>query len=306
MTRLDQARPILFDVATACHIGKRAQQEDAIYCDFVQGKQLGFVVLADGMGGHAAGEVASNTVTEHFMSALSKLNRQIKMPKDISKTLSKIAQSANDCLARKISNTPETSGMGTTLLAVTFHDDQMRWLSVGDSPLFLLRNGALHQLNEDHSLAPQIDLLVASGLMDPEEGRNHPDRNVLTSVLMGGDVAKTDCPNAPFALWAGDIIVAASDGLQTLDHCQLEFLLLRNRAEPSAVIVSRLLQAINAIDSPDQDNTTFSVIRVNQTGHAVPKFNTPRLNVKEATPKVISFLRNHFPSMVRIRGAENR
>lgn len=297
----DVARAMSLDVATACDVGQRSSQEDAIICDFAEGASMGFVVLADGMGGHAAGEVASGIVAEQTFCALRAIKRSGRIPQDLGILLRQIVMWSNGVLADRISKTPEINGMGTTVLAATVRNATLHWISVGDSPLYLFRDGVLRQLNQDHSLAPQIDLLVASGLMDAEEGRNHPDRNMLMSVMSGREIFKIDCPAAPIALYPGDIVIAASDGLQTLDHAQLEFLLLRNHKEPSSIIVSRLLAAVAAVGDPEQDNTTFSVIRMADTPPIATQVAPPVMNVKEATPKVVSFLRNHFPTMIRHR-----
>ena len=126
-------------------------------------------------------------------------------------------------------NHPETEGMGATLVVPALIENRLWWISVGDSPLFLYRGGKLSQLNEDHSMAPQIDFMVKSGLMDAETGANHPDRNCLISVLMGARIPKIDCPTKPFEMKAGDIVVCASDGLQFLTNAQIEKVLGKYR-----------------------------------------------------------------------------
>lgn len=151
--------------------------------------------------------------------------------------------------------------MGTTFAATLITGSKLHWISVGDSPLYLFRNNKLRQINADHSLAPQIDLLVANGMMSPEDGYSHPNRNVLTSVLIGDDIPKIDCPEDPLILNAGDVLVLASDGLQTLRNDQIETILRRSKNRNTIEITDRLLNGVCAAQNPDQDNISIVVIR---------------------------------------------
>jgi len=121
----------------------------------------------------------------------------------------------------------------------------------------------MKQLNEDHSMAPQIDFMVQQGLLEEEAGKNHPDRNCLTSVILGDRVAKSDCPKTPFELAVGDIVVVSSDGLQYLEDPKIRKILHRHRRKKAAEIAGYLLEAIEVLADPDQDNCTFSVIKLN-------------------------------------------
>jgi serine/threonine protein phosphatase PrpC len=112
-------------------------------------------------------------------------------------------------------------------------------------------------------MAPQIDAMVKSGLIDPETGRNHPDRNCLTSVILGDRVARSDCPRTPFTLEVGDIVIVTSDGLQYLEEPRIEKILTKYRRRKSAEIAEHLLAAINELADPDQDNVSFAVIKLN-------------------------------------------
>ncbi|MGB7261161.1 MAG: protein phosphatase 2C domain-containing protein, partial [Albidovulum sp.] len=197
-----------FDVASAICQGGRDYQEDAIITDFPAGADAGVVVLADGMGGHAAGDVASKiVVTEVFSDLKFESANFSEFESNIPNYLTSATSNANECVREHVMENPRTNGMGATLVAAVMVENRMYWMSIGDSPLYHLRNGKLRQLNEDHSMAPQIDYMVKSGLLDEESARNHPDRNCLTSVILGGRVAKSDCPVEPFKLAVGDIVV---------------------------------------------------------------------------------------------------
>ena len=156
---------------------------------------------------------------------------------------------------------PGSLGMGATVVALVFDSRRLWWISVGNSPLYLYRDGVLRQLNEDHSLAPQIDYLVANGMMDPETGRNHPDRHCLTSVLIGREIDRIDCVEAPFPLQAGDVVIVASDGLQALSETEIAEHLAGLIDAPAERIATTLMDAVEACGDPDLDNVSLSVIR---------------------------------------------
>lgn len=250
------------DAASALSKGQRSHQEDAVIADFARGSDVGLVVLADGMGGHAAGDVASKiVVTEVYSALMFQRGNGVALEAHVSELLRAAAMEANTCLKEHAHAYPDTRGMGATLVACVILNRNLYWISIGDSPLLLFRDGKLRQLNEDHSMAPQIDFMVKTGLLGADEAKNHPDRNTLTSVLFGGDVAMIDCPDAPFALRSGDILIVASDGLQFLADSQIEDCLRRTQHRQSGDIVDVLLHEVDALEDPDLDNVSFSVVR---------------------------------------------
>ena len=259
-----RSREPRYDVASGISQGARDYQEDAITSDFPVGAEAGFVVLADGMGGHAAGDIASKIVlTEVFSELKFHFADVSSFEARAPEILRSVANLANETLREHTRSHPETDGMGATLVVPALVENRLWWISVGDSPLFLYRNGKLSQLNEDHSMAPQIDFMVRSGLMDPQVAANHPDRNCLISVLMGTRIPKIDCPVKPFELKQGDIVVCASDGLQFLTNAQIEKVLGKYRKTRSTEIAERLLDELHRLNDPDQDNISFTVIKVN-------------------------------------------
>jgi serine/threonine protein phosphatase PrpC len=259
-----RSREPRYDVASGISQGARDYQEDAITADFPVGAEAGFVVLADGMGGHAAGDVASKIVlTEVFSELKFHFADVAAFEARAPEILRSVADLANETLRQHTRSHPETDGMGATLVVPALVENRLWWISIGDSPLFLFRGGKLIQLNEDHSMAPQIDFMVKSGLMDPQVAANHPDRNCLISVLMGTRIPKIDCPPRPFELKQGDIVVCSSDGLQFLTNAQIEKVLNRYRKSRSTEIAERLLDELIKLDDPDQDNISFTVIKVN-------------------------------------------
>lgn len=254
---------IRFDVSSVLNRGCRDYQEDAIATDFPQGADFGYAVLSDGMGGHAAGDVASKiVVTEVFSELKFQSSDGDRFAQNVSDILKGAAVSANACMAAHTSSNPDTAGMGATLVAPVVVRDQLFWISIGDSPLYLFRGGDLRQLNEDHSLGPHIDYMVRSGMMSEDVGRNHPDRNALTSVLIGEGIERIDCPEKPFRLCDGDVLVVASDGLQFLSNRDIRRVLAENADSDSTAIADRLLTELRELDDPEQDNVCFSVIKI--------------------------------------------
>lgn len=260
---------LVYDSAMIIDRGRRERQEDALASDFPSGQPFGFVVLADGMGGHEAGDVASKIVVTEVFSALKLQSGDPKrFEAHLCEVLESAAFNANDCIGLYASEHPDAHGMGATLLASVLVEDRLYWVSVGDSPLYLFRNGTLMRLNEEHALASQIEYLVSSGLMSRADALQHPDQTCLTSVLIGGKIAQIDCPTTPFSLIEGDIVLAASDGLQFISEDQIQSLLRFQQKKSAEEISAKLAQEIKNLDDPCQDNLSLCVIKVQSEGAA--------------------------------------
>ncbi len=253
---------VKYDASSALICGARDYQEDAVIVDFPVGAPSGVIVLADGMGGHAAGDIASKIVMTEVFCELKFQSSDQMMASGVRNTLLAAADGANQCIAAHIAENPEAEGMGATLIGAVVHGDRLDWVSVGDSPLYLFRDNVLTQLNEDHSMAPQIDQMIATGQIDEETGKNHPDRNALLSVLSGDEIARIDCPKDGIALQNGDILIAASDGLQFLEHDVIEEIVRALKTKPASEIARALLDELGRLDDPDQDNTSMAIIKV--------------------------------------------
>lgn len=261
-----------FDVASAQCLGARESQQDAIATHFVDGSDLGIVVLADGMGGHAAGEVASKiAVTEVFSELCLKGDTLAQRPAEIPEMLHQAALGANICLRQHAEAHAETEDMGCTLVVVLCLQDQLYWLSVGDSVLCLLRDGAYRRLNADHSMAPQLALMCRNGELTEEETRRHPLRNALTSALTGAPIPRVDCPTTPMPLASGDVLLVASDGVESLTDDRICAVLDRANDGNAHGAARSLLRAVQALDDPEQDNTTLSVIKVSTAEPAIAR-----------------------------------
>ena len=248
------------DAATAAAKGNRDYQHDTVISGFAMGQSSGFVIIAGGRGENDSGGIASAITAAEFFCQIrmndSALDVGLAKPGTI---LRAAAAAANRRLADERERSDDLTGMASTVVAPIIRHNRLSWLSVGNAPMFLCRNGSLRQLNKDHSMATQIDLMVKGGSMLPEVGRDHPDRNVLTSLLNGGEIAAIDCPQAPLALWPGDIIILGTDGLKRLDSSAILAILSEAPDAGSDVIARALLDALN---NDDQGNVALAVIRL--------------------------------------------
>lgn len=246
--------------------GARPYQEDsqgfASLRDDAEGNvEILLTVLADGMGGENAGDFASKSVVQNFVDSCYDFECQ-QGEETVPEMLHSAMLAANDGLAIEIEKDPALEGMGCTLLATVVVDDLLYWLSVGDSPLYLYRDGELAQINEDHSMMPVLQQLVEEGKIHPNELKDHPDRNILREAITGDEIELVDSPPAGFSLKPGDIIIVASDGIQTLSEEVILAKLKRHSALTADAITRKLLTAVKRARRPRQDNTSINVIRI--------------------------------------------
>jgi len=161
-------------------------------------------VVADGMGGHQGGEVASDIAAGHF--------RLLEAVPSVEELASGVA-AANEMIRARASVDPNLTGMGTTLVALALTADvdgqiQLAAANVGDSRMYRMVDGALEQVSQDHSLVGE---LVRAGQLTPEEAREHPQRNVVTRALGVDDTVNVDSWVFPGQL--GERYLLCSDGL---------------------------------------------------------------------------------------------
>lgn len=252
---------VRWDWATGLSQGDRPAQEDAVLCDVPPYGGPGLMLLADGLGGHAAGAVASHLAVATAHGALAKARAGGTLEQDIPGHLRAAAKAANQAILRHAQAHPETQGMGTTLILVVVLPSRIFWLSIGDSPLYLLRGAAPVQLNETHSLAAQLDLLVRAGELPALAAANHPDRHCLTSALGGSQILQIDCPDHGFPLAEGDVLLAASDGILTLSPEAVQTEALGTGPRPAQEMVQSLLDAVARANRPNQDNLGLALVQ---------------------------------------------
>lgn len=162
-------------------------------------------VVADGMGGHQAGDYASKYTVEV-------LQRELKESKeiDVEKALVSAIKTANREIIKEASCDPHLKGMGTTVVAATIVNHMMYFANVGDSRLYLINQG-ITQLTKDHSL---VEEMVRLGGIKPEEAKHHPDKNIITRAIGAKENVEVDFYE--HRLKRGDIVLMCTDGLSNM------------------------------------------------------------------------------------------
>jgi serine/threonine protein phosphatase PrpC len=203
--------------------------------------------VADGMGGHQGGEVASDM-------ALRTLEDAFVEP--TTEGLLEAARTANDAVYERAAGDSELRGMGTTLVAIApvEDSDSLAWVNVGDSRLYLLRDGDLTQISEDHSLVQEA---VRAGELSPEEAQTHPQRNIVTRAL--GIDANVVIDGDEVNAFAGDRYLLCSDGLYDFVDDALIASTLRRLDDPTEA-ARELVRVAN--EGGGRDNITVVVVDV--------------------------------------------
>lgn len=240
-------------------IGSRESQQDSVgNLNLSHHRQL--FVLADGMGGHQGGEIASQTIVQTFLAYFSHPIED----EPASEALHTALVRSNSALQQIITQQPELTGMGSTLLAVLINDltGQFDYISVGDSPLYHhSATGSLKRINANHSFANDLANMVNAGVISAEEAHTHPQRHAITSAVTGSQIAKIDQNSG--SLQHGERLLLASDGVHTLPDTQIGELMVN---APVSTSTAALLHAVQAQQLPYQDNT--SVILLEYADHA--------------------------------------
>lgn len=241
-------------VAQLQHTGAREGQEDYLATLFERESDSSgdlLMLVADGMGGHAGGARASCLVIEKFRAAF--LSQSPKQPPK--ERLHLAMQAANMALQHETQANPALKGMGTTLVAAWKHENGLLWLSVGDSPMYLYREGQLRRLNADHSFFGELMVKVAQGRLTLAEAKAHPKKNALRSALTGNAIKLVDVNHV--RLNVNDTVIVATDGLDTLKESDLvQTVETYHRAGPNA-LCKKLIDATLDVGNPKQDNISL-------------------------------------------------
>ncbi|WP_061290279.1 Stp1/IreP family PP2C-type Ser/Thr phosphatase [Herbidospora cretacea] len=229
----------------------REGNEDSAYAS---GRLL---AVADGMGGHAHGEVASSVA----IAALSSLDRDA-YGSDLVGTIEAAVRDANHQLHTMVARDPSLKGMGTTLTAMLWNGTRFALVHVGDSRAYLLRNGELYQITHDHTL---VQSLVDDGRITQEEAANHPQRSILLRALDGSGEVDPDLQDREAQI--GDRYLLCSDGLSTVVSAETLHHTLSTIDDPDDV-VRQLIDLANRGGGPD--NITCVVADVIETDDVQP------------------------------------
>lgn len=208
-------------------------------------------VVADGMGGYEGGQEASQTAVSTVISRYRDSDGVAPQA-----SLIQAIQAAHESVRQYGFAHPDLRGMGTTCTAVAVVGDHLHFVHVGDTRLYLVREGVIRQLTRDHSY---VGRLVESGVISREEAERHPQRNILTTALGTNADLIIDSPGRPEKLQSGDVVVICSDGLwgQVQDS---EILLAAGKRNPEAAC-RELIELARERGGPD--NITVQILRVN-------------------------------------------
>ncbi len=241
-------------IGNAQDIGARNEQQDSfgisnMQDEFVQSNGI-LAIVADGMGGMSNGSQYSKLTVQ---TALQSFNNEIP-EKDDETTLLRILKRVTDAI-----DNSGLEGGGSTLVAVLIREKLLHFISVGDSRIYLMRNGGLIQLNREHVYGRELDDMVANGLKDAEEAAADPQRAALTSFIGISSEMKVDRNIRPIPLYSGDKIVLMSDGIYGfISEGEMKELLLQ---EPMSA-AEAIRNAVVAKQNPQQDNLTIVILEI--------------------------------------------
>jgi PPM family protein phosphatase len=240
-------------VAARSDVGMiRAGNEDSFFAE--ANEKRGLFIVADGMGGHAAGEVASEMAVQIISRELAGITEINNGDSAAAAKVAEAVKKANSKIYERTITEVDKQGMGTTASVLILTGSRYLIGQVGDSRVYLLRDGKLRQLTKDHSyVQEQVD----AGFLTPEQARYHPYSNVITRCVGASDSVEPDTYNGEVK--TGDVYLVASDGLTGMvDDRRLQQLLF-SRATPGRV-VDALISEANGRGG--LDNITAIVVQV--------------------------------------------
>lgn len=190
------------------HIGRRREtNQDYMYTsETAVGNLPNLFLVADGMGGHAAGDYASRFTIEKIVEHVGQ-----SIEKEPVMLLKQAIAYANQLLMKEASYDAQKAGMGTTIVAATCQGDRLYIANVGDSRLYIINQEKITQITRDHSL---VEEMVRMGEMDEKDAKVHPDKNIITRAIGVGAEVAVDFFETKVS--EGDIILMCSDGLTNM------------------------------------------------------------------------------------------
>lgn len=220
----------------------RDNNEDAI--DWVA--EHGLLLLADGMGGHNAGEVASHLAVEACKHSMTAALPELQDSEAMAAALQRAVAQANLSVYESACTNPGQRGMGTTLVLACIQGDYLQFANVGDSRLYRFNNNGLQQLSRDHSLIAEW---VDKGLMSAEDARNSDQKNIITRAI--GLAADVEIDLFQQQLEPGDICLLCSDGLtDVVDDESITELLIQHSDDLDG-LPQRLVDSAKQAGGPD-------------------------------------------------------
>jgi protein phosphatase len=252
------------ELANLTDVGMVREQNEDYYCytepddDELFRVKGRLAVVADGMGGHIGGRIASGLAVDAVRRTY------LREPSDDPReALVAGFRNAHAAIHDYVREHPEMRSMGTTCTAAVVRDFELYYGHIGDSRLYLVHNGAISQVTRDHSM---VNRLVEEGRLTPDQAAVHPDRNVLTSALGMQKQPEADFSEGPLALWPGDVVLICSDGLHGLVTDE-ELAHVVNNSSPRDACVT-LVET--AKQRGGHDNITVQILKLNGTAPQRP------------------------------------
>jgi serine/threonine protein phosphatase PrpC len=231
--------------AAKTHVGKvRKRNEDYVLADLA----LGLLVVADGMGGHSGGEIASALAVETIVGLLRTTLPGQEDPAEVEKLVREAVEKAGEAIKSRAAADAEArlTDMGTTLVLALCRGTRISLAHMGDSRAYLIQRGAIRRLTRDHSLVSEM---VESGEITPRRARRHPLRNVITRSLGGRGLALLDQRRVEWA--PGDHLLLCSDGLTNMVEDEEILAMVERDHGDVELITERLVARANARGGKD-------------------------------------------------------
>ncbi len=200
---------------------KREFNEDSYKAQLFNGGKFGFAVVCDGMGGMAAGNVASQTAVDTIAKAAENNLNFNASPNSLADMLNRFIQSANAVVYDMAVADQNLKGMGTTVVTAVLKGDTVSFAHAGDSRAYLYSDGLLTQITTDHSV---VQSMVESGHITEDEAKNHPNKNIITRAV--GVHPDIEVDTGVLDIKKDDIILLCTDGLTNcVDHASMQELI---------------------------------------------------------------------------------
>ena len=228
----------------------RSHNEDSV--TIISNNKKEFILaIADGMGGHKAGEIASKIAIDHIINSFNKIET-IGSKEDAIEWLRITVTEINNQIFEYANNHPESKGLGTTLVIAIKTENYILYGNIGDSSGFVVKNGILHKVTKDHTY---VGMLLSNGKITEEEAKNHPGKNLLTRALGANNPIEIDIFDIDTSVKE---LFLCSDGLTNmLTNEQIEKIL--NSKLPIEDIVIKLIKKANSRGG--KDNITIAYLK---------------------------------------------
>lgn len=240
-------------VSALSHIGSvREYNEDSMFAS--EDSTIPLFIVADGMGGHKAGEVASSMAIDIIVEEFKENNKELNNPNDIKGFIKNAMERANALVYKKSLIEAKCDGMGTTVILAYYLDNKFYIGHVGDSRAYKISEDGINQLTDDHTL---VNELIKKGSITESEAENHPQRNIITRALGSSIGIKIDILEVDFS--KGDVLILCSDGLYNMvDDGKILQAIEKNQSLDQAV--KFLIDLAN--ENGGKDNITVIAIKL--------------------------------------------